>query len=494
MAIRKSNEYLSLANSYMIDSPQPTSLNYWWNLGSLLGLCLLIQIASGVFLAMHYSSHTELAFDSVEHIMRDVNGGWFIRYVHANGASFFFICMYMHIGKALYYGSYKAPRFAVWALGVVILILTIAIGFLGYLYNSPKSLQYTSSNSKYISYNSKYKSLQYISPNNKYKSYFSKHSLLYPRYLSYSTNSKQDITDCNNIFNELNLNVVQYWDNLHDHNIRNDIILNVKNKSGIYIIINKISRNYYIGSSINKLYTRFSRHLLNFNGSKILKNAVKKDGLNNFIYAIIEFTPDNDNQNNLYELEIMYIGMLMPKYNILTETKNSINYKYTEESILKLKNSFTKERRIALANFQNVRKNNLIISQKQTLHNIALLKPKDYIANKDKNKISFKHSVNILLYNENNEYLCEFYNLNKASHYLCCSYKTIQRALNIGHIYIPNIFNLYLNNKYILNNEDIISNINRDNKYYLNNRGKLIKIKSGLINTNWNTLYKIKRG
>lgn len=132
MAIRKSNEYLSLANSYMIDSPQPTSLNYWWNLGSLLGLCLLIQIASGVFLAMHYSSHTELAFDSVEHIMRDVNGGWFIRYVHANGASFFFICMYMHIGKALYYGSYKAPRFAVWALGVIILILTIAIGFLGY--------------------------------------------------------------------------------------------------------------------------------------------------------------------------------------------------------------------------------------------------------------------------------------------------------------------------------------------------------------------------
>ena len=132
MTFRKSNTYLSLVNSYLIDSPQPTSINYWWNLGSLLGLCLVIQIASGIFLAMHYSSHIELAFNSVEHIMRDVNGGWLIRYIHANGASFFFICMYMHIGKALYYGSYKAPRFLVWCVGVIIFILTIATAFMGY--------------------------------------------------------------------------------------------------------------------------------------------------------------------------------------------------------------------------------------------------------------------------------------------------------------------------------------------------------------------------
>lgn len=132
MAIRKSNPFLSLANSYLIDSPQPSSINYWWNLGSLLGLCLVIQIASGIFLAMHYSSHIELAFNSVEHIMRDVNAGWLIRYIHANGASFFFICMYLHIGKALYYGSYKSPRVLVWSIGVVIFILTIGTAFLGY--------------------------------------------------------------------------------------------------------------------------------------------------------------------------------------------------------------------------------------------------------------------------------------------------------------------------------------------------------------------------
>ena len=132
MAIRKTNPYLAWANSYLIDSPQPSSLNYWWNLGSLLGLCLVIQIASGIFLAMHYSSNIELAFDSVEHIMRDVNAGWLIRYIHANGASFFFICMYLHIGKALYYGSYKSPRVLVWAIGVIIFVLTMATAFMGY--------------------------------------------------------------------------------------------------------------------------------------------------------------------------------------------------------------------------------------------------------------------------------------------------------------------------------------------------------------------------
>lgn len=132
MTIRKTNPYIALVNSYMIDSPQPSSLNYWYNLGSLLGLCLIIQIMSGLFLAMHYSSNIELAFNSIEHIMRDVNGGWLIRYIHANGASFFFICIYLHIGKAMYYGSYKKPRTLVWIIGVIIFITIIATAFLGY--------------------------------------------------------------------------------------------------------------------------------------------------------------------------------------------------------------------------------------------------------------------------------------------------------------------------------------------------------------------------
>ena len=132
MAFRKSNVYLSLVNSYLIDSPQPSTINYWWNLGSLLGLCLVIQILTGIFMAMHYSSNIELAFSSVEHIMRDVQYGWLLRYMHANGASFFFICMYMHIAKGLYYGSYRSPRVLVWIVGVIIFVLTMAAAFLGY--------------------------------------------------------------------------------------------------------------------------------------------------------------------------------------------------------------------------------------------------------------------------------------------------------------------------------------------------------------------------
>lgn len=133
MRILKSNPILSLANSYLIDSPQPANISYMWNFGSLLGVCLIIQILTGVFLAMHYCGNVELAFVSVEHIMRDVNSGWFLRYCHANVASFFFLFLYIHTARGLYYSSYKTPRAMVWSIGVIILILTMATAFLGYV-------------------------------------------------------------------------------------------------------------------------------------------------------------------------------------------------------------------------------------------------------------------------------------------------------------------------------------------------------------------------
>jgi ubiquinol-cytochrome c reductase cytochrome b subunit len=133
MRILKVNPILKLANSYGIDSPQATNLNYFWNAGSLLGFCLVIQIVTGVTLAMHYIPNIYEAFDSVEHIMRDVNNGWFIRYAHANTASAFFALVYIHIGRGLYYGSYRSPRVAPWTIGTIILVLMMAIGFLGYV-------------------------------------------------------------------------------------------------------------------------------------------------------------------------------------------------------------------------------------------------------------------------------------------------------------------------------------------------------------------------
>ncbi len=133
MRIFKSHPLLRLVNSYIIDSPTPSNLSYLWNFGSLLALCLIIQIVTGVTLAMHYTPSVAEAFNSVEHIMRDVNNGWLIRYLHANTASAFFFLVYLHVGRGLYYGSYKAPRTLTWIIGSIILIVMMATAFLGYV-------------------------------------------------------------------------------------------------------------------------------------------------------------------------------------------------------------------------------------------------------------------------------------------------------------------------------------------------------------------------
>ena len=124
---------ISFLKHSAVDYPTPKNLNYWWNFGSLAGFFLLVQIITGVILSMHYTAHVDHAFDSIEHIMRNVNHGWLIRYIHMNGASFFFIVVYIHIFRGLYYGSYKAPRELLWWLGIIILLLMMATAFMGYV-------------------------------------------------------------------------------------------------------------------------------------------------------------------------------------------------------------------------------------------------------------------------------------------------------------------------------------------------------------------------
>jgi ubiquinol-cytochrome c reductase cytochrome b subunit len=133
MRILKSHPLLKLLNTYLIDHSQPTNISYLWNFGSLLAICLVIQLATGITLAMHYNPNVLEAFNSIEHIMRDVENGWLIRYLHSNTASAFFFLVYLHIGRGLYYGSYRAPRTLAWTIGTVILILMIGTGFLGYV-------------------------------------------------------------------------------------------------------------------------------------------------------------------------------------------------------------------------------------------------------------------------------------------------------------------------------------------------------------------------
>nr|AAA97489.1 cytochrome b [Cratogeomys castanops castanops] len=129
--MRKSHPLMKIVNHAFIDLPTPPNISGWWNFGSLLGLCLILQIFTGLFLAMHYTSDTMTAFSSVTHICRDVNYGWLIRYMHANGASLFFICLYIHIGRGIYYGSYLYKE--TWNIGILLLFLTMATAFVGYV-------------------------------------------------------------------------------------------------------------------------------------------------------------------------------------------------------------------------------------------------------------------------------------------------------------------------------------------------------------------------
>nr|YP_008593508.1 cytochrome b [Kali indica]YP_010614675.1 cytochrome b [Kali macrodon]YP_010614701.1 cytochrome b [Kali normani]WAS35250.1 cytochrome b [Kali macrodon]WAS35276.1 cytochrome b [Kali normani]BAN83450.1 cytochrome b [Kali indica] len=130
-SLRKTHPLLKIVNDALVDLPTPSNISAWWNFGSLLGICLISQILTGLFLAMHYTPDVESAFASVAHICRDVNYGWLIRNLHANGASFFFICIYFHIGRGLYYGSYLYKE--TWNIGVVLLLLVMMTAFVGYV-------------------------------------------------------------------------------------------------------------------------------------------------------------------------------------------------------------------------------------------------------------------------------------------------------------------------------------------------------------------------
>lgn len=466
MALRKSNEFLSIPNSFVIDAPEPANISYFWNFGSLLGTCLVIQLATGIFLAMHYSSNLDLAFLSVQHIMIDVHYGWLIRYAHSNGAGFFFIFVYLHMARGIYYGSYRKPRVALWTIGVVIFLLMIITAFMGKQNNSPKS------NYKYNKLNNKFLN----------KRLFSSSSFLLK-----NNNKPQDLTDSQQIINEIlgKVNIENWWDNVDKEPVRIEIREKLRNKSGIYIIINKITKNYYIGSAIyNRLYTRFSNHLYHLNGNKLVARSIKKYGLNNFIFGVLEYI-NNHEYNDKYDkkinqellnLETSYISLLTPKYNIVPEAGNTLGYKHNEESLNKMKIAFTDERRELLRQLQINRKGKWSEESKQRLREVALNRSEDYISREGRIKIAKLFGKPIYLFDENNKYICEFYSISKTANYLCCSTKTIKRSINKGYIYIPKIFIDYLNNNNILEYNSVkdISNI----------KIKMVKpLKSGLLLT-----------
>ena len=442
MRILKTHVLLRLLNSYIVDSPQPANITYLWNFGSLLAVCLVIQILTGAFLAMHYTPNVDFAFNSVEHIMRDVNNGWIIRYTHANVASFFFIFVYMHVARGLYYSSYKTPRVLVWSIGVIILILMMAVAFLGYQH-SPKWFNINKNKenkNKIIKYNKvKKKSFNGVVA---FKSYYStpkKPSLGLVgggvigrrEYSSSNTETNSNIAlslRLNEIIQELYLNPVYIFEYLNLENTRKKILNDTKGLSGIYMILNKITKDYYIGSaSTNRFYPRFSNHVIYFKGSKIVKLAVKKYNLENFAFLVLELYPHvvtKENNKELMDLEDKYLKLLLPNYNILTEAGSSFGYKHTEVDRLKIKEIYSDSRREKIGN----------LNKGKTLSKETIEKIREKALNRNpmskETKIKcITHIKPIIFYNLNGNIYGKYPSILEAAKAINCNEKTIRRAL-----------------------------------------------------------------
>jgi len=443
MRLLKTNVLLRLLNSYVVDSPQPANLSYLWNFGSLLGTCLIIQILTGVFLAMHYQPHVDFAFNSVEHIMRDVNAGWILRYTHANVASFFFIFVYAHIARGLYYSSYKSPRILLWSIGVIIFILMMAIAFLGYIY-SPKWINGSILYLTFliiVSYNiqrlNKKIKARNIVKNTKYnklnnEGIFSLNNL---NRRSYSTNASSNNSNdfsCSErlitIIKEIGLSPIYIFENLDLENIRKQIKNETKGLSGIYMIVNKITKDYYIGSAAtNRFYPRFSNHLIYFRGSKIVKSAVKKYELSNFAFIILDLYPNivtKQNNKELLDLEDRYLKLLLPNYNILTEAGSSFGYKHTEVDRQKMKDGFNDARREMIGNLNRGKKFYLETIEK--MREKALNKP---TMSDETKKKCITNTRPVVLYNLNGTVYGEYLTILDAAKSINCGEKTLIRAL-----------------------------------------------------------------
>lgn len=282
--------------------------------------------------------------------MRDVNDGWLLRMSHANMASFFFIAVYLHISRGLYYGSYRSPRIGTWVIGTIIFFLMMATAFLGYEFSLiriyyilkiKKSYLFHLNNCKFSISSSNYNNNNNHKFNNKIWNNKSK-----------DENDKS--TNLDLLLTKLSLNPVLIFKNLHLKEIQVKMKEIFKNKGGVYMIVNLVNNKFYIGSGIkNRLYIRFCSHLLHLIGSDLIAKAVNKYGLNNFAFIILEFLelPITKKSNAvLLQLETKYLKILNPPYNILKIGGSSYGYKHTEDTKRKMKENYSEKRKDFIRN------------------------------------------------------------------------------------------------------------------------------------------------
>jgi len=327
--------------------------------------------------------------------MRDVNYGWLIRYLHANTASFFFIFVYLHIGRGLYYGSYKSPRILLWSIGVIILVLMMAIAFLGC--NGQKWMYFYNIDITYIQCLS---ITLFITPS----------------------------TRLQNILNKQNIKPILVFEDLTNPTTKKTAYRSLKLFSGIYTVVNLATGQYYVGSAVTgNLYMRFHKHLFSLTGNKRIANAVNKYGLSEFAFLVLEIVPQENKTDStlLLNREDYYLESLKPEYNIAPLASNSIGWKHSSESLTKMRENYSEERREQVGNINKGKK--LSQETRELIRKSALLRESMSIESRKKCAVNVRP---VIITNLDGSNPINFVSIKEASIATSCCEKTIQRALN----------------------------------------------------------------
>ena len=411
---------LKILNQHLNLYPTPLNLNYAFNFGSLAGIVLMVQIITGILLAMHYTAHVDHAFSSVVHLMNDVPSGMILRYTHANGASLFFTVVYLHTFRGIYYSSGNQPRELVWITGVIILLVMIITAFIGY----------------YISQKWVYLHTMLLESNVELSKAFTSVNLsvIYIR-------SKDDEKKA--------VSPVKSYYNLHNLDTQLSILKDNKRKAGIYLVLNNKNGNAYIGSAINnRIYARFRNHCIHLKNTNIaLSRAIRKYGLENFSFHILEYFAGIIEKENckkahlsLLERETFFLKEYMPMYNIILSGVSSLGYKHTEQTKIKMRTNYSVERKVLVAKLNKGK--TLNDSAKALLSKKALERYQNAAFKKEfllKNKDTLFKGKSVILYglassstgsSADNNILSKYKSITEASVAFSCDRKTISKYLN----------------------------------------------------------------
>lgn len=480
---------LKVLNQHLVQYPTPINLSYAYNFGSLAGIVLFSQIITGILLAMHYTAHVDLAFNSVVHLMNDVPSGMILRYGHANGASLFFVVVYIHILRGVYYSSGNQPREMVWITGVVILLAMVVTAFIGYFHSqkwisndaiiflvdfnpeklfiwtknliidacAPLARELREINEVYFpalanpfnSFNSfkliimdinhiDYLSIWSVSEKNTRSVFFLACDACYaalPGPIILNTKNH----------NKINITPVKSYYNLHLISTQLNIQKENKQKAGVYIVMNNINGNFYVGSaSSNRINTRFRNHCIHLKSSnKPLLRAINKYGIQNFSFHIVEYFNGFVNKENLklnhlklLERESFFISYLKPIYNILTYAGSSLGFKHTDETPHKMQINYSQERKNQIGNLNKGKtltkdvRDQLKLKAKERFSDVNF-KTEFLLKNKDN---LFK-GKNVILCNAEGDILSRYTSIQQVSQVFSINRKTVRKYLKSGKLF-----------------------------------------------------------